>query len=177
MSTLLDQQPIRSALVEVARDFHARGWMAGTAGNLSAKDDANSFWITVSGRPKGRLEESDFLLVSVADGEVVERTNKSDKPSAETAIHRAIYTCFPETRACLHVHTLDACLAAAAIPADINILALPPLEIIKGLDIWEEDPKVGLPLFDNYLDVPKIAEAIVTRFKIVPPQVPATAAL
>jgi len=61
MARSLDDLKPRAALVEIARDFHARGWMAGTAGNLSARADDGHFWITASGKPKGRLEENDFL--------------------------------------------------------------------------------------------------------------------
>ena len=86
--TLNDWTP-RAALVEIARDFHARGWMSGTAGNLSARADTEHFWITSSGVPKGQLEESDFLLVRIQDGVVVERVAPGNKPSAETAIHQA----------------------------------------------------------------------------------------
>src|SRR3569623_1609779 len=41
-----DMEP-RLALVDMARDYHARGWLAGAAGNLSARDrdDGASFWI------------------------------------------------------------------------------------------------------------------------------------
>ena len=39
MSQILDDLPSRAALTEVARDFHARGWMAGTAGNLFREND------------------------------------------------------------------------------------------------------------------------------------------
>jgi len=173
MPMLLDQLPVRTALVEIARDFHARGWMAGTAGNLSAKDEDNNFWITASGRPKGRLQETDFLLINAEDGVVIERTGSQDKPSAETAIHCAIYRCFPAARACLHVHSVDACLAAAQAPSATDALALPALEMIKGLDVWEQEPRVELPLFDNHFEVGKIAEAISTCFKTAAPAVPA----
>ena len=172
MANTLDQLAARTALIEIARDFHARGWMAGTAGNLSAREDDGSFWITASGKSKGRLQESDFLLVNITDGKIIEHTGNS-KPSAETAIHRALYQCLPDARACLHVHSVDACLAAARAPATSDALPLPPLEMLKGLGVWEEQPRIALPLFENYLDVGKIAEAIATRFKITPPPVPA----
>ncbi|MDA1106970.1 MAG: methylthioribulose 1-phosphate dehydratase [Proteobacteria bacterium] len=172
MPHTLDQLPLRAALVEIARDFHARGWMSGTAGNLSARDDAG-FWITASGRPKGRLDETDFLLVNVADGSVIERARADGKPSAETAIHRVIYQCFPAARACLHVHTVEACLAAARVAEGARVLPLPALEMIKGLGIWEQHPRVSLPLFENTLDVSKIADAIAARFEHEPPQLPA----
>ena len=73
MARFLDELSPGEALVEIARDFHSRGWMAGTAGNLSARADESHFWITASGLPKGRLQESDLLLVRVADVAVVER--------------------------------------------------------------------------------------------------------
>ncbi len=172
MANTLDQLAPRAALIEIARDFHARGWMAGTAGNLSAREDDSAFWITASGKPKGRLQETDFLLVSITDGKIIEHTG-NNKPSAETAIHRALYQCIPDARACLHVHTVDACLAAARAPADAEALPLPPIEMLKGLGIWEEQPHVALPLFENHLDVAKIAEAVATRFAKASPQIPA----
>jgi methylthioribulose-1-phosphate dehydratase len=43
--------------------FYQLGWMLGTAGNLSAKVDDHSFWITASGKSKGKLTEEDFVTV------------------------------------------------------------------------------------------------------------------
>lgn len=171
MSHSFDDLDPRTALAQIARDFHRREWMAGTAGNLSARhrQDPNSFWITASGLPKGRLDEEDFLRIDLAEDQVVERFRDGAKPSAETAIHRVIYQLFPEVNACLHVHSVDACLAAAHCPADSTELPLPPLEMIKGLDIWEERPVVALPLFPNRLDVPDIAAEIRRRFTATPP--------
>src|SRR3990172_5205628 len=165
MALTFDDLPPRAALVEIARDFHARGWMAGTAGNLSAREDDHHFWITASGRPKGRLDELDFLLVRVQDGEVVERVRPENKPSAETAIHRTLYTLFPNARACLHGHSIDACLAADRAKKGAKLLRLAPIEMIKGFDVWEQNPKVDLPLFENVLNVARIAKDIETRFK------------
>ncbi len=173
MAQTLDDLPPRAALVEIARDFHARGWMAGTAGNLSAREDENHFWITASGKPKGRLEETDFLLVRLKDGEIVERGRADDKPSAETSIHRAVYESFPDARACLHGHSVEACLAADRTKKGAKVLRLPPIEMIKGFNAWEQNPKVDLPLFENHLDVAKIARDIETRFKKTKPAVTA----
>lgn len=164
MAHPFDDAAPRAALVEIARDFHARGWMHGTAGNLSARADAEHFWITVSGVPKGRLDESDFLLVRIKDGEVIERLRANTKPSAETAIHRVLYQRFPEAGACLHGHSIDAALLSGRAPKSAKGLRLAPIEMVKGFDIWQQNPKVDLPLFDNTLDVAKIAEAIGKRF-------------
>lgn len=175
MPKSFDTLDIRTALSEIARDFHSRGWMAGTAGNLSARDRQHpgSVWITASGLPKGRMGHEDFLRVDITEDRVLERLHDSAKPSAETSIHRVVYQLFPEINACLHVHSVDACLAAARYPINCTELPLPPLEMIKGLDIWEEQPTVALPLFPNWPDVPAIAEAIRQRFAAAPPAVPA----
>lgn len=159
----------RRALAEIARDFHARGWMPGTAGNLSVRADADTYWITASGKPKGRLEEDDFLLLDIASGTVIERLQAQAKPSAETAIHRAIYRLFPQAQACLHVHTIDACVAGLRAADNATELQLPPLEMLKGFDIWAESPQVALPLFTNSLAVERIADEIETRFRAQPP--------
>jgi len=169
LTASLDDLSPRAALVQIARDFHARGWMAGTAGNLSAREDQQHFWITASGVPKGRLVENDFLLVRIKDGHVVEARDTRAKPSAETAIHRAIYKLFPHTGACLHGHSVESCLAAARVKKGAKGLRLPALEMIKGFDIWEQNPKADLPLFENTLDVTRIARAIEARFGKTPP--------
>ena len=165
MAKSLDDLHPRAALVAIARDFHARGWMAGTAGNLSAREDENHFWITASGKPKGRLDERDFLLVRAADGSVVERLRAEDKPSAETSIHAALYRLFPDARACLHGHIVEAVVAADRAKQGAKSFRLPAIEMIKGFDIWQQTPKVDLPLFENTLDVAHITREIEKRFR------------
>jgi methylthioribulose-1-phosphate dehydratase len=173
MAKFLDELPQREALVEIARDFHSRGWMAGTAGNLSGRADEAHFWITASGLPKGRLQESDLLLVRVADVVVVERGRAELTPSAETAIHAVLYDLFPEANACLHGHTVAACLATARTAAQATTLRLPPLEMIKGFDVWEQRPRAELPLFSNHLDVARVARDVRTRFRKSRPRISA----
>lgn len=172
MARTFDELTERAALVEIARDFHARGWMAGTAGNLSARADEAHFWISASGLPKGRLDEFDFILVRTADAAVIERGRAHQLPSAETAIHAALYGLFPEANACLHGHSVAACLAAARASAKAKGLRLPPLEMVKGFDIREQRP-VELPLFENHLDVARIAREVRARFARSRPRVSA----
>ena len=171
--TLFDHSELCATLTQYARDFHQRGWMPGTAGNLSARDEFQpaSFWISASGLAKGQLHCDDFLQVNIDSCEVVQRFKETARPSAETRIHRIIYQHFPQARACLHVHSVDACVAGDKVPAGQDQLALPPLEVIKGLGIWEQSPSVSLPLFENLLDVAQIAAQIDQRFKQTPPPV------
>ena len=164
MAQSLDGLPPRAALVEIARDFHARGWMHGSAGNLSVRADDAHFWVTASGKPKGRLEESDFLLIRITDGQVAERAAGGNKPSAETAIHRVVYARFSDARAVLHGHSVDGCLVSERAARSAKALRLPAIEMLKGFDLWQQKSKVDLPLFENFLDVAKIAAEIDKRF-------------
>lgn len=163
---------IPSAICAAAKDFHQRGWMFGTAGNLSAKENDEHMWITASGKSKGRLTEQDFLKLDIRSSEVIERQQESNKPSAETEIHQVVYQLFPEANACFHVHSVDACLATS-IHANQSHLPLPNLEMIKGFDIWEQTPNVALPVFKNHLDVSKIAEDIRKQFTQLQPDISA----
>ena len=175
MAELFDQFSTRSALAKIGKDFHRRGWMAGTAGNLSARSNNTDdcFWITSSGLPKGQLDNHDFILMDLKSNAISQRFYASAKPSAETCIHTAIYTLFPDARTCFHIHSVDACLATSRIATGQQQMLLPALEMIKGLDIWQQDPEVNLALFDNLLDVTEISEQIQTRFKQTPPEIPA----
>ncbi len=166
----------RSQLIEAATLFYNRGWMMGTAGNLSARVARDRFWITASGCAKGTLNPNDFVQMDL-DARTyryaltAEQPLSDRKPSAETSIHAVIYSLFPDAQACLHVHSVEANLVSTFGTGDF--LPLPQLEMIKGFGIWEEDLQVNLPLFHNHLDVPKIAQDIRDRFTQSPPSVPA----
>lgn len=159
----------RWELIEAARNFYLQGWMVGTAGNLSARLGNDSFWITASGRAKGELTDSDFIRVAL-DGKVLQ-ASADLKPSAETAIHQAIYSLFPTAQACYHVHSVEANIVSHFTTGDD--LPLPPLEMLKGLGVWEESPQVAMPVFKNHLEVSQIATEIGDRFRNKPANLPA----
>ena len=160
----------RPDLIAAARTFYHKGWMVGTAGNLSAQMPDGSFWITASGKSKGNLTPNDFVRLG-GDAQVIESPNSDNRPSAETSIHRTIYSLFPDAQACYHVHSVEANLVAHLTQDDV--LPLPPLEMLKGLGVWLEQPQVTMPVFENYLEVPRIAAQISDRFQSSPPDVPA----
>ncbi len=167
MAKTLNQLTPTQALIKAASDFHTRGWMRGTAGNLSirdAKSNSNCFWITASGLPKGCLDDNDFLCIDTTTGE--RRLHQPDiAPSAETAIHQTIYVRFPAARCCMHVHSVDAALAVSRHAANTPLLPLPKLEMLKGFGIQDEDPNITLPIFENHADVSLIAQEISTYYE------------
>ncbi|XZN88943.1 MAG: methylthioribulose 1-phosphate dehydratase [Microcoleus sp.] len=161
---------LRTDLIAAAKHFYDRGWMVGTAGNLSSRLDDGSFWITASGRQKGKLTATDFIRMNL-DGIILEQPDPDSRPSAETSIHLAVYQSFPEAQACYHVHSIEANLVSRLAAGDA--VSLPALEMLKGLGVWEENPQVSMPLFTNYFSVPQIAQEIGELFATSPPQVPA----
>lgn len=163
------QDDRRLELICAARHFYQQGWMVGTAGNLSVRLPDGSFWITASGRSKGQLELGDFVRI-YPDGKV-EQSSPDLKPSAETAIHQVVYALFPEANSCYHVHSVEANLVSRFVKGDT--LPLPPLEMLKGLGVWEENPDCVMPVFANHLQVSRIADEIKERFTTASVQLPA----
>ncbi|NJM74053.1 MAG: methylthioribulose 1-phosphate dehydratase [Scytonema sp. RU_4_4] len=159
----------RLELISAACHFYHQGWMVGTAGNLSVRLPDGSFWITASGRSKGELELGDFVRI-YPNGRV-EKLSTDLKPSAETAIHQVLYTLFPEAISCYHVHSVEANLVSRFVKDDT--LPLPPLEMLKGLGVWEENPRCAIPIFTNHLQVSCIADEIKEHFTTTPPQLSA----
>lgn len=145
----------RAHLARVGRLFYERGWMWATAGNLSARADADSFWITGSGVSKGDLSPEQFVRVAIANGTILERADPAARPSAETSIHVAIYRVRGQSvGACLHGHSVAAVLAARRG----DHLTLPRVEMIKALGVWDGDAETILPIFPNYSQVARIAD-------------------
>ncbi|MGW6426513.1 S-methyl-5-thioribose-1-phosphate isomerase [Nocardia sp. NPDC055053] len=151
------------AIAATARQLYDRGWMPGTAGNISVRagDDA---LITASGLSKGELTERDTVLVGVTD--TVTRPGQSRKPSAETSIHTAVY----RTRtagAVVHVHSpfATALATTAARPGDaVTTLRISGYELLKGFGL--DDPSaVDVPVFPNWPDVGRIGADIETYLR------------
>ena len=139
----------------VARSLYARGWMEGTSGNVSARTaDPDHFVITQSGCSKGTIDTADTVTISLATGHPVRPSGR--RPSAETAIHAALYAARPDCRAVVHAHCPHAtALSALCVPA----VRFSDYEIAKGLGA--PDPaSVSVPVFQNHEDVGQIAADI-----------------
>jgi len=169
-----DQQPA-DTLCQIASQFYQRGWMAGTAGNLSLRDnsDDDCFWLTSSGKPKGQLEPTDIILMPVNGNKAIDTFASGNRPSAETSIHQTIYRHFPEARACFHVHSVEALIATEKHAKNCSAMTLPNIEMIKGFDIWQQTPDISLPVFENHQQVPDIALEISRYYENTPPQIDA----
>ncbi len=136
-------------VADIARSLYARGWMPGTAGNISVRTGPTAV-ITGSGLSKGELTADDVVTVSIADSRPVSGTRR---PSAETTIHTAIYRA---TRADAVVHIHPPYATAQSIDAP-DVLRFSGYELIKGLGTAQT---IDIPVFANHSDVARIGEDI-----------------
>ncbi|NKY27605.1 bifunctional S-methyl-5-thioribose-1-phosphate isomerase/methylthioribulose 1-phosphate dehydratase [Nocardia gamkensis] len=146
-----------AAIADIARELYRRGWMPGTAGNISVRTGATAL-VTGSGLSKGELTERDMVTVRIADSAPV--ADHGRKPSAETTIHTAVYRTRP-AQAVVHIHPPFATALAtrSGSPGTLATLRITDYELIKGLG--GGDPAVAeIPVFPNWPEVPRIGADI-----------------
>ncbi|WP_330228932.1 S-methyl-5-thioribose-1-phosphate isomerase [Nocardia sp. NBC_00508] len=154
---LRSDPPHGAAIADIARELYRRGWMPGTAGNISVRTGATAV-VTGSGLSKGELTERDMVTVRVADSAPV--SDHGRKPSAETTIHNAVYRTRP-AQAVVHIHPPFATALAthSAVPGVLSAVRITDYELIKGLG--GSDPAAAdIPVFPNWPDVPRIGADI-----------------
>ncbi len=144
--------PAIRAIIDAGRRLDARGWVPGTAGNISVRLDAGTCAITQSGRHKGFLNASDIMAVAL-DG----TPRSPGRPSYETGLHLAIYRRFADAGAVLHGHSVPATVLSRGNQA-IVFQGYELQKIFAG----SPDPSatVTLPVFDNDQDIARLAARI-----------------
>jgi ribulose-5-phosphate 4-epimerase/fuculose-1-phosphate aldolase len=91
---------LRAEVARVAREMHRRGLVAGTAGNVSARD-GDRVHITPSALPYPDLTEGDVVTLA-PDGAVLDGVRE---PSTERRVHLAVYAARPDVGAIVHTHS------------------------------------------------------------------------
>lgn len=145
--------------------------MEATAGNISLRSSSSPdlVRITASGRSKGELTEHDIVEVDLGTGRP---THSAARPSAETAIHLALYRAHPDCGAVVHAHMPHATvLAATAADHGRSTVTFTDFELIKGLGCAPND-RVDIPVFANDPDVAAIGRAVHAHYAHTPQQGP-----
>ena len=118
---------IREQIIQAGRRLEARGFVAGTDGNISARLGPNRILITPTGMAKGRLTADDLVVVDF-DGQ---RTDGRRNPSSEMGMHLAVYQQRSDIHACVHAHppySTAFAVAGQPLPPDI----LPEVVLFVG---------------------------------------------
>ena len=154
MSALSFPQAVE-AIVAVGRRLDARGWVPATAGNYSARLDDGGFAVTASGWHKGRLAPEGVLRLDAA-GAVI----GDGRPSAETALHLALYRRFPDAHAVLHGHSPQAVGYSRAL-RHRDRWTFSGHELLKAFPGEQTHVRaVHVPVVDNSQDMAAIEAAI-----------------
>ncbi|MBM4207205.1 MAG: methylthioribulose 1-phosphate dehydratase [Gammaproteobacteria bacterium] len=140
-------------LCNAGRFIDSKGWVPATSGNFSARLPDGTIAITTSGKHKGQLQVEDIMLID-ADAQSLD----GKKPSAETALHTALYRRYPAINAVLHPHPVNAVLISKR-HKDRVVLA--GYELLKAFgDIKTHETQIVVPVFPNDQDIPRLAGVI-----------------
>lgn len=93
------ESAVREEICAIGASLYARGYIVGTAGNISARLD-DGWLITPTDACLGRLDPARIAKVD-PDGRAV----SGDQPSKTLALHRAIYAASPASRGVVHTHS------------------------------------------------------------------------
>lgn len=150
----------RGHLAAACQSLYQLGWMPGTSGNVSVRS-SEGVMITASGRSKGTMSREDTVIVDPVEG--LPLVGETERPSAETSIHLAVYQQVSGCGAVIHAHApySTALATLTGTGGSVGRVVFRELELAKGLGA--ADPRlVVIPVFANWPDVSYIA-ADVTR--------------
>ncbi len=113
-----DEHQIRRDVVRAARLMWERGYVTGTAGNVSARlHGTDDLVITPSGAAYASLNLEDLALCSMQ----CEHLAGAARPSVELPLHAAVYCARPDVGAIVHTHSRHA-TAIATMNSDLPIM-------------------------------------------------------
>ncbi|MFZ0060608.1 MAG: methylthioribulose 1-phosphate dehydratase [Pyrinomonadaceae bacterium] len=148
---------LASDLAATAKALHARGWLLGTSGNLSAVVQPEPLLLAMSpsGVDKGELLAEQILLVD----EHARIVNGSGKPSDETLLHIEIVRA-RQAGAVLHTHSVWNTIISDLF-ADQGAVAIEGYEMLKGLaGVQTHKHREWLPIIENSQDMRELAAKI-----------------
>jgi methylthioribulose-1-phosphate dehydratase len=151
-----------SAIAEVGREFHIRGWVLGTSGNFSAVlgREPLCLAITSTGSDKGHLSLEHILEVD----ETLTVFRGQGRPSAETALHLAIVR-GRQAGAVLHTHSVWSTVLSGW-HASKGGVAIEGYEMLKGLEgIRTHQHREWLPIVENSQDMLELAREVSETLK------------
>ncbi len=111
----MTESEARRQLVDLGRSLFDRGYVAGSAGNISVKLEDGRILATPSGSCMGRLDAERLSLVD-ATGALV----SGDRPSKEMRFHMALYQGDPGCGSVVHLHSTWATMLSCRDDLDVN---------------------------------------------------------
>ncbi|HEY0766292.1 MAG TPA: methylthioribulose 1-phosphate dehydratase [Pyrinomonadaceae bacterium] len=145
-------------LAAVAKGFHARGWLLGTSGNLSAVVQREPLRLAMSpsGVDKGELRPEQLLAID-ENARIV--SAHGGKPSDESLLHLRIVK-ERDAGAVLHTHSIWNTILSDLFAAEGGV-TINGYEMLKGLQgVRTHEHTEFLPIVENSQDMPALAELV-----------------
>lgn len=158
---------IALSLASIAGEFHMRGWLMGTSGNLSALVNREPLHLAMSpsGVDKGELSHEQILMIDEhAQNILIDEHDRvvSDhlgKPSDESPLHVRIVK-ERGAGAVLHTHSIWNTILSDLYAADGGV-AIEGYEMLKGLQgVSTHLHREWLPIIENSQDMLALANSI-----------------
>jgi methylthioribulose-1-phosphate dehydratase len=145
-------------LTEIAKGFHARGWLLGTSGNLSAVVQREPLRLAMSpsGVDKGQMTADQVLAIDEYARIV---SAHGGKPSDESLLHIRIVK-ERGAGAVLHTHSIWNTILSDLYASEGGV-TIEGYEMLKGLQgVRTHEHSEWLPIVENSQDMPSLADAI-----------------
>lgn len=149
---------LAAGLASIAKSFHARGWLLGTSGNLSAVVQREPLRLAMSpsGVDKGELTAEQLLTI---DENAHVTGDVAAKPSDESLLHVRIVK-LRNAGAVLHTHSVWNTMLSD-LYAHENGINIQGYEMLKGLQgVRSHEHNEWLPIIKNSQDMPALANIV-----------------
>jgi len=134
----------QALIVELCRQFYAQGWVSGTGGGISIRQDGRVY-LAPSGVQKERIQERDLYVLDES-GEILEHPASAGlKPSACQPLFFNAFR-LRNAGAVLHSHALPAMLVTLLYGEAFECTEL---EMIKGIEGHGYYDRLVVPIIEN----------------------------
>jgi methylthioribulose-1-phosphate dehydratase len=136
-------------ICELCRMFYNNGWVTGTGGGISVRDDDKIF-LAPSGVQKERMLPENIFVMSFKSQEYIRRPLNL-KPSACTPLFMAAYS-IRNAGACIHTHSQSAVMCTLLFDKVFEISSIEQIKALPKItepgNMWYSD-KLVIPIIEN----------------------------
>ncbi|WP_428263288.1 methylthioribulose 1-phosphate dehydratase [Haliangium sp.] len=153
----------RALIVELCRQFYRHGWVSGTGGGISLREQGRVY-MAPSGVQKERLQPTDLFVLDEA-GEVVEAP--ADPSLRVSACAPLFFNAFRlrGAGAVLHSHSVHAMLATLLFE---QVFEITHIEMMKGITGTGYHDRLEVPIIENTAHECDLADSMAAAMEAYP---------
>jgi methylthioribulose-1-phosphate dehydratase len=149
-------------LVDLCKQFYALGWVSGTGGGISLRQDGK-IWVAPSGVQKERMAPDDLFVLD-EEGRTIRAPREGLRVSACLPLFLHAYR-LRGAGAVIHSHGMHAMLASLGSGRDLRVTHL---EMIKGITGKGYHDELVVPILENTARECDLADAMADATRAYP---------